>query len=105
MKNTQTAAMYIGVGAILTLILLFLMGRIRTERYEGEVAALALRMAQMPTKGLALTKRALNAAATNDLNTQLDLEEALQTKAGKTYDFNEGVQAFLEKRAPEFKGE
>ena len=34
MKNTQTAAMYIGVGAILTLILLFLMGRIRTERYE-----------------------------------------------------------------------
>jgi 2-(1,2-epoxy-1,2-dihydrophenyl)acetyl-CoA isomerase len=59
----------------------------------------------MPTKGLALTKRALNAAATNDLNTQLDLEEALQTKAGKTYDFNEGVQAFLEKRAPDFKGE
>jgi 2-(1,2-epoxy-1,2-dihydrophenyl)acetyl-CoA isomerase len=52
-----------------------------------------------------LTKRALNAAATNDLNTQLDLEEALQTKAGKTYDFNEGVQSFLEKRAPEFKGE
>jgi hypothetical protein len=38
MKNTQTAAMYIGVGAILTLILLFLMGRIRTERYEGEVS-------------------------------------------------------------------
>jgi len=75
------------------------------EDYEGEVAALALRMAQMPTKGLALTKRALNAAATNDLNTQLDLEEALQTKAGKTYDFNEGVQAFLEKRAPDFKGE
>ena len=38
MKNTQTAAMYIGVGAILALILLFLMGRIRTERYEGEVS-------------------------------------------------------------------
>jgi hypothetical protein len=38
MKNTQTAAMYIGVGAILTLILLFLMGRLRTERYEGEVS-------------------------------------------------------------------
>jgi 2-(1,2-epoxy-1,2-dihydrophenyl)acetyl-CoA isomerase len=75
------------------------------ESYEGEVAALALRMAQMPTKALALTKRALNASATNDLSTQLDLEEALQTKAGKTYDFNEGVQSFLEKRAPEFKGE
>jgi hypothetical protein len=38
MKNTQTAAMYIGVGAILALILLFLMGRLRTERYEGEVS-------------------------------------------------------------------
>ena len=34
MKNTQTTAMYIGIGAILALILLFLMGRIRTERYD-----------------------------------------------------------------------
>ena len=52
------------------------------DDYEGEVAALALRMTQMPTKGLALTKRALNAAATNDLSTQLDLEEALQNYKG-----------------------
>jgi hypothetical protein len=42
MKNTQTAAMYIGVGAILTLILLFLMGRIRTERYEEPVSDVEL---------------------------------------------------------------
>jgi 2-(1,2-epoxy-1,2-dihydrophenyl)acetyl-CoA isomerase len=75
------------------------------ETYAGEVMALAERMAQMPTAGLALTKQALNAAATETLSTQLDIEEALQTKAGKTYDFNEGVQAFLEKRAPIFKGE
>lgn len=75
------------------------------DTYEGEVKALASKMAQMPTKGLALTKQALNAAMVNDLDTQLDIEEALQTKAGKTYDFNEGVQAFLEKRAPIFKGE
>jgi uncharacterized membrane-anchored protein YhcB (DUF1043 family) len=34
MKNTQTTAMYIGIGAILALILLFLMGRIRTEPYD-----------------------------------------------------------------------
>ncbi|MGB0349490.1 MAG: enoyl-CoA hydratase-related protein, partial [Schleiferiaceae bacterium] len=46
-----------------------------------------------------------NKAYTNDLQKQLDLEEALQVRAGKTNDFNEGVQAFLEKRAPEFKGE
>ncbi|MEY2970423.1 MAG: hypothetical protein RLZZ599_796 [Bacteroidota bacterium] len=75
------------------------------DEYEGQVVALAERMALMPTKGLALTKQALNAAMTNDIMTQLDVEEALQTKAGQTHDFNEGVQAFLEKRAPKFKGE
>ena len=75
------------------------------EEYEGQVRSLAFKMAQMPTKGLALTKAALNKAYTNDLQKQLDLEEALQVRAGKTNDFNEGVQAFLEKRAPEFKGE
>jgi len=75
------------------------------EEYEGQVRSLALKMAQMPTKGLALTKAALNKAYGNDLQQQLDLEEALQVRASKTHDFNEGVQAFLEKRAPEFKGE
>jgi 2-(1,2-epoxy-1,2-dihydrophenyl)acetyl-CoA isomerase len=75
------------------------------DEYEGQVRSLALKMAQMPTKGLALTKAALNKAYTNDLQKQLDLEEALQVRASKTHDFNEGVQAFLEKRAPEFKGE
>lgn len=75
------------------------------EDYPSKVHALALKMAQMPTKGLALTKAALNKSYVNDLQEQLDLEETLQVRAGKTYDFNEGVQAFLEKRASEFKGE
>ena len=75
------------------------------EEYSSKVYALAQKMAQMPTKGLALTKAALNKSFVNDLQEQLDLEETLQVRAGKTYDFNEGVQAFLEKRAPEFKGE
>jgi 2-(1,2-epoxy-1,2-dihydrophenyl)acetyl-CoA isomerase len=75
------------------------------EDYPSKVHVLALKMAQMPTKGLALTKAALNKSYVNDLQEQLDLEETLQVRAGKTYDFNEGVQAFLEKRAPEFKGE
>ena len=75
------------------------------DEYEGQVRSLALKMAQMPTKGLALTKAALNKAYGNDLQQQLELEETLQVRASKTHDFNEGVQAFLEKRAPEFKGE
>ena len=61
-------------------------------------------MAQMPTKGLGLTKRAVNAGLTNDLESQLALEEQLQTEAGQTHDFKEGVNAFLEKRTPTFKG-
>ena len=75
------------------------------DEYEGQVRSLAVKMAQMPTKGLALTKAALNKAYGNDLQQQLELEKTLQVRASKTHDFNEGVQAFLEKRAPEFKGE
>jgi 2-(1,2-epoxy-1,2-dihydrophenyl)acetyl-CoA isomerase len=70
-----------------------------------EVAlACAIKLAVMPTKGLGLTKRALNASMQNDLNRQLELEEQLQTEAGQTHDYNEGVNAFLEKRKPQFKG-
>lgn len=75
------------------------------DSFEAEVKTLAETMAMMPTKGLGLTKRAINASFTNDLTTQLDLEETLQTEAGQSYDFNEGVNAFLEKRKPVFKGE
>lgn len=61
-------------------------------------------LAQAPTMGLAYTKRALNESMTNGLEAQLNVEEELQTAAGKTYDYNEGVTAFLEKRKPVFKG-
>lgn len=67
--------------------------------------ATANKLAKMPTKGLGLTKKALNQSLANNLDQQLDVEEELQVIAGKSYDFNEGVQAFLEKRKPVFKGE
>jgi 2-(1,2-epoxy-1,2-dihydrophenyl)acetyl-CoA isomerase len=70
-----------------------------------QVAQFAGQLAQMPTKGLGLTKRALNLSVTNNLEQQLAVEEELQTLAGSTYDFNEGTAAFLEKRKPVFKGE
>ncbi|MEN9993523.1 MAG: hypothetical protein RL762_180 [Bacteroidota bacterium] len=74
------------------------------EDFSATIAKLASQMAQMPTKGLGLTKRALNLSLNNSLENQLKIEEVLQTEAGQTHDFKEGVTAFLEKRNPEFKG-
>lgn len=65
---------------------------------------MATRLATMPTRALALMKRALDAAETNDLDAQLALEESLQREAGRTHDYVEGVRAFLEKRPPAFQG-
>ncbi len=61
-------------------------------------------LAAMPTHGLWLTKNALNKSAQNDLDGQLDIEDILQSEAGKTADYAEGVQAFLEKRKAVFIG-
>jgi len=61
-------------------------------------------VARAPTVGLALIKRALDAAETNDLSAQLDLERELQREASQTPDFAEGVGAFLEKRQANFTG-
>ena len=75
------------------------------EEFELEVRSFAENIALMPTRGLGLTKKAVNASFTHNLSEQLALEEVLQTEAGMTYDFREGVNAFLEKRKPIFKGE
>jgi 2-(1,2-epoxy-1,2-dihydrophenyl)acetyl-CoA isomerase len=62
------------------------------------------RLACMPTRALGLAKRGFNAGMTNDLATQLALEEELQREAGRTEDYAEGVRAFIEKRKPVFRG-
>ncbi|MEM1214200.1 MAG: enoyl-CoA hydratase-related protein [Bacteroidota bacterium] len=77
---------------------------IADEDFAAESWALAERLAQMPTRALALTKRALNQSLVNDLEKQLVLEEHLQSSAGETADHQEGMQAFLEKRKAVFTG-
>ena len=75
------------------------------EDFEQESWKLVSKLAIMPTKGLGLTKRLLNASYSNNLEQQLEMEDQCQTIAGNSADFKEGVQAFLEKRKPNFKGE
>ncbi len=74
------------------------------DQLMPEATALARRLATQPTRGLGLTKRALNASAVNTFGEQLDLERDLQREAGRTDDYREGVRAFLEKRPPKFEG-
>ena len=74
------------------------------EDFESEVQKLAEKLANLPTKGLAYTKLAFNKSLTNDLDTQLAVEEHLQSDAAQTSDYKEGVAAFLEKRKPNFTG-
>lgn len=61
-------------------------------------------LAEMPTKGLALTKQALNMSFSSGFEDQLHDEDILQQRAASTEDYKEGVNAFIEKRTPKFRG-
>ncbi|GAC1444079.1 MAG: 2-(1,2-epoxy-1,2-dihydrophenyl)acetyl-CoA isomerase PaaG [Sediminibacterium sp.] len=75
------------------------------DTFTEESNKIADTLVQMPTKALAYVKHALNQSAANTLETQLQLEDDYQQKAAATQDFKEGIQAFLEKRSPHFKGQ
>ncbi|WP_171963185.1 2-(1,2-epoxy-1,2-dihydrophenyl)acetyl-CoA isomerase PaaG [Bordetella trematum] len=75
------------------------------EDFEATLETLVGQLAQAPTKGLAFTKRALQASLSNDLATQLDLERDMMRELGRSADYAEGVAAFLDKRQPAFKGQ
>ncbi|MCC6690522.1 MAG: enoyl-CoA hydratase/isomerase family protein [Bacteroidia bacterium] len=74
-------------------------------KLREESMNISLTLAQMPTKAIGFTKRLLNESMFNTLDKQLDAEGKMQVEAAATYDFTEGVKAFLEKRKPVFKGE
>lgn len=74
------------------------------EELSSTAQKLAIHFASQPTFGLGLIKQAMNAAETNTLDEQLDLERDYQRLAGRSDDYREGVSAFLAKRPPNFTG-
>lgn len=77
---------------------------VSADDFHQEIEKTAMALANMPTKALGLTKRLLNMSMTNNLEDQLDIEGKLQIEAAQTEDYAEGVNAFVNKRRPVFRG-
>lgn len=77
---------------------------VATDELESHCAELAMRLAQGPTAGLNIIRRALNNSQEADLDTQLDRERDLQRVAGRSHDYREGILGFFEKRPAKFEG-
>lgn len=75
------------------------------DQLMEEANKTALKLANMPTVGIGLTKRLLNTSMTNNIEQQLAEEGKVQVLAAQSHDHKEGVKAFLEKRKPVFNGE
>ncbi len=74
------------------------------EEFEAESLKIATKLSKMPTKGLAYTKHLLSQSMANDFDQQLEREKIFQAKSAATEDYQEGINAFLEKRRPNFTG-
>jgi 2-(1,2-epoxy-1,2-dihydrophenyl)acetyl-CoA isomerase len=77
---------------------------VEADAFAARVAERAAELAAAPTRSIALTKRLFDEAGTSTLEEQLEREAETQAEAAQTDDFREGVAAFGEKRAPEFRG-